>query len=88
MGKHIVQPQIDLPKAFSVRDKHEFYPIQHLMARLNPELALTQVGAAVHVNGGCTVFFGVSSTWRANRPAGKMWRTLRQRRGSILRATS
>ena len=29
--------KIQLPKAFSVRDEHEFYPMQHLMARLNPE---------------------------------------------------
>jgi hypothetical protein len=27
---------IELPKAFSVRDEHEFLPIQHLLARLNP----------------------------------------------------
>ena len=30
--------KVKLPKAFSVRDEHEFYPMQHLMARLNPEL--------------------------------------------------
>ena len=30
---------IELPKAFSVRDEHEFLPIQHLLARLNPQLS-------------------------------------------------
>ena len=25
--------KIELPKAFSVRDEHEFLPIQHLLAR-------------------------------------------------------
>ena len=57
--QYVVQTQIDLPKAFSVRDEHEFYPIQHLMARLNPKLVVTQVGTGVHVNGGCTVFWGL-----------------------------
>ena len=59
MEKHDMQTQIDLPKAFSVRDEHEFFPIQHLMARLNPSLMVTQVGTGVHVNGGCTVFWGL-----------------------------
>jgi len=54
-----MQILIDLPKAFSVRDEHEFFPIQHLMARLNPKLVVVQVGTGVHVNGGCTVFWGV-----------------------------
>ncbi len=54
-----MQTQIDLPKAFSVRDEHEFYPIQHLMARLNPRLVVIRAGTGVHVNGGCTVFWGV-----------------------------
>lgn len=57
--KHIMQTQIDLPKAFSVRDEHEFLPIQHLMARLNPKLVITQAGTGFHVNGGCTVFWGL-----------------------------
>jgi hypothetical protein len=51
--------KINLPKAFSVRDEHEFLPIQHLMARLNPRLVVTQAATGVHVNGGCTVFWGV-----------------------------
>lgn len=51
--------QIDLPKAFSVRHENESYPIQHLMARLNPRLVVAQVGTGVHANGGCTVFWGL-----------------------------
>jgi hypothetical protein len=54
-----MQTKIDLPKAFSVRDEREFLPIQHLMARLNPKLVVTQAATGVHVNGGCTVFWGV-----------------------------
>jgi len=54
-----MQTQIDLPKAFSVREENEFLPIQHLMARLNPKLVVTQAGTGVHVNGGCTVFWGI-----------------------------
>jgi len=54
-----MQTQIDLPKAFSVRHENEFYTIQHLMARLNPKLVVTQAGTGVHVNGGCTVFWGI-----------------------------
>ena len=30
--------KVELPKAFSVRDEHEFLPIQHLTARLSGEL--------------------------------------------------
>ena len=51
--------KIQLPKAFSVRDEHEFYPMQHLMARLNPELMVKQVATGMHVEGGNTVFWGV-----------------------------
>ncbi len=54
-----MQATINLPKAFSVRDEHEFHPIQHLMARLNPRLVVAQVGTGVHANGGCTVFWGL-----------------------------
>jgi hypothetical protein len=54
-----MQVRIELPKAFSVRDEHEFFPIQHLMARLNPELMVEQVATGVHVNGGCTVLWGI-----------------------------
>ena len=51
--------KVKLPKAFSVRDEHEFYPMQHLMARLNPELMVKQVATGVHVDGGGTVFWGI-----------------------------
>jgi hypothetical protein len=54
-----MQSTVELPKAFSVRDEHEFFPIQHLMERLNPKLVVTQVGTGMHVNGGCTVFWGL-----------------------------
>ncbi len=54
-----MQAAIQLPKAFSVRDDHEFHPIAHLLARLNPDLRVAQVATGVHVNGGPTVFWGV-----------------------------
>jgi hypothetical protein len=54
-----MKAQVELPKAFSVRDENELYPIRHLMAKLNPMLLVTQVGTGVHVNGGCTVFWGI-----------------------------
>lgn len=50
---------IELPKAFAVRDEHEFLPIQHLMARLNPKLMVRQIATGVHVDGGDTVFWGL-----------------------------
>jgi hypothetical protein len=55
-----MKAQVELPKAFSVRDEHEFYPIQHLMARLNPMIVVTQAGTGAHINGGCTVFWGLA----------------------------
>jgi len=54
-----MQAKIALPKAFSVRDEHEFYPFQHLVARLNPKLMVKQVATGKHVDGGCTVFWGI-----------------------------
>jgi hypothetical protein len=51
--------KVQLPKAFSVRDEHEFYPMQHLMARLNPELMVKQIATGMHVEGGGTVFWGL-----------------------------
>jgi hypothetical protein len=51
--------KVQLPKAFSVRDEHEFYPMQHLMARLNPDLMVKQVATGMHVEGGRTVFWGL-----------------------------
>jgi len=50
---------VELPKAFSVRDENEFYPIRHLMARLNPKLAVAQVGTGLHVQGTYCVFWGI-----------------------------
>jgi hypothetical protein len=54
-----MQAPVELPKAFSVRDEHEFFPIQHLLARLNPKLAVSQVATGKHVTGGCTVYWGL-----------------------------
>jgi hypothetical protein len=52
--------EMELPKAFSLRDENEFFPIQHLMARLNPEFMVVQVATGMHVNGGCTAFWGLA----------------------------
>ena len=54
-----MQAKIELPKAFSVRDEHEFLAFQHLMARLNPKLVVKRVATGVHVNGGEAVFWGI-----------------------------
>jgi hypothetical protein len=54
-----MQATVELPKAFSVRDEHEFFPVQHLLVRLNPKLVVAQVATGLHVNGGCTVFWGL-----------------------------
>jgi hypothetical protein len=54
-----MQAAIDLPKAFSVRDDRELPLIQDLVARLNPKLLVIQVATGLHVNGGCTVNFGL-----------------------------
>lgn len=50
---------VDLPKAFSVREENEFYPIRHLMARLNPKLSVAQVATGLHVQGTHSVFWGI-----------------------------
>ena len=54
-----MQVKVDLPQAFSVREEDEFYPFQHLLARLNSELVVRHVGAGRHVNGGPTVLWGL-----------------------------
>jgi hypothetical protein len=54
-----MKAQVELPQAFSVRDENEFYPIRHLVARLNPRFQVVQVGTGGHINGGCTVFWGL-----------------------------
>ena len=51
--------KVELPKAFSVRDEHEFLPIQHLMGRMNPQFVVKQIATGVHVDGGGTVFWGL-----------------------------
>ena len=53
-----MQATVDLPKAFSVRDEDEFFPMQHLMARLSPQLHVVQIATGRHVNGGSTVLWG------------------------------
>jgi len=55
-----MQASIELPKAFSVRDDHEFFPIQHLLSRLNSKIVVSQVATGRHANGGCTVFWGLA----------------------------
>jgi hypothetical protein len=50
---------IQVPKAFSVRDENEFFAFQHLIARMNPLLRVATLATGVHVNGGCTVFWGL-----------------------------
>jgi len=50
---------IELPKAFSVRDDCELPLLCDLMARLNPKLLVVQVATGVHVDGGCTINWGL-----------------------------
>jgi hypothetical protein len=54
-----MQATVELPQAFSVRDDHEFLPVRHLLARMNPKLVVAQVATGKHVNGDHTVFWGV-----------------------------
>jgi len=54
-----MQAKIELPKAFSVREENEFYTFQHLMARLTPKLMVKEATTGVHMDGGCTVFWGL-----------------------------
>ena len=51
--------KVELPKAFSVGNEQEFLPIQHLMARLNPQFVVKQIATGVHLDGGGTVFWGL-----------------------------
>ena len=55
-----MQITVQVPKAFSVRDENEFFAFQHLLGRMNPQLRITPVTTGVHVNGGCTVFWGLA----------------------------
>ncbi len=54
-----MQAKVDLPQAFSVREENEFYPFQHLLARLSSELVVQHIGTGRHVSGGSTVFWGL-----------------------------
>ena len=56
-----METTIEVPKAFSVRDDNEFLAFKHLMARLNPQLRVRQVGMGLHVNSGYTVYWGLVS---------------------------
>ena len=55
-----MQVEVNLPKAFLVQNENEFFPIQHLMARMNPKLMVIQVATGTHKRGGCTVFWGLT----------------------------
>ncbi len=50
---------IELPIAFSVRDDREFPLVKDLLSRLNPKLLVAQAATGVHVDGGCTVNWGL-----------------------------
>ena len=54
-----MKAKVELPKAFSVRDPHEFLPIQHLLGRMNPKVIVKEIATGVHVDGGSTVFWGL-----------------------------
>jgi hypothetical protein len=62
--------KVELPKAFSVRDEHEFFPIQHLLGKMNPKLVVKRAATGVHVNGGGTVFWGM--VYLEGEPPSKM----------------
>ena len=65
-----MKAKMELPKAFSVRDKHEFLPIRHLLERMNPILIVKHVATGVHVDGGRTVFWGL--VYLEGEPPSKM----------------
>jgi hypothetical protein len=50
---------IELPIAFSIRDDREFPLVRDLVARLNPKLLVAQVATGMHIDGGCTVNWGL-----------------------------
>ena len=60
-----METTIEVPKAFSVRDDNEFLAFKHLMARLNPQLRVRQVGMGLHVSSGYTVFWGLVSAFES-----------------------
>ena len=51
--------QVEVPKAFSVRDGQEIFAFQHLMQRLSPTLCVTEVAQGLHKEGGTTKFWGL-----------------------------
>lgn len=55
-----MQAEVNLPKAFSLQNENEFFPIQHLMARMNPKLMVVEIATGMHKNGGRTVFWGLT----------------------------
>jgi len=52
--------EVKLPKAFSVQNEDEFFPFQHLLARMNPKLMVVDVATGMHKSGGRTVFWGLA----------------------------
>ena len=54
-----MQVAVQVPRAFSVRDENEYRAFQDLLARMNADLRVLPVATGAHVNGGCTVFWGV-----------------------------
>jgi len=59
VGREFMQTDVQLPTAFSVQNEDEFYPIQHLLARMNPRLMVEQVATGMHRNGCHTVLWGL-----------------------------
>jgi hypothetical protein len=55
-----MKAEIQLPKAFSLQNEDEFFPFQHLLARMNPKLMVVEVATGMHKNGGRTVFWGLA----------------------------
>ena len=54
-----MKANIEIPIAFSVRDDREFPLVRNLVARLNPKLSVAQVATGMHIDGGCTVNWGL-----------------------------
>ncbi len=54
-----MKTNVTLPAAFSVRDANEFFPMQHVMARMNSNITITQIATGRHINGGNAVLWGL-----------------------------
>ena len=50
---------VNIPVAFSLRDENEFFPMRHVMARMDSHITVTHVATGKHVNGGSTVLWGL-----------------------------